>query len=220
VASDRKIWDKVDLTRCTNKKATVIAMTVQLHSARHFILHDSPIPNDAIAPLARRLPTLRVLDLAGCSSEKADVLEALLERCVALEAIILTNCNFVTDSAIQSLVLRFPKLQGLKLNRCKRITDHSMEHIAPMAELRKLSLRKCASISDRGIRDLLAGVPRLQQLDVRGCRLNSSVASSLRRVPKVKADEAVRRPPSSSGEDGQSGDENPLFSNPLYKRAK
>jgi len=189
VAADRKVWERLDLSRVRGKKAVILDLTVQLYSVRHLTMKRCVIPDDVVAPLARRIPLLRSLNLSHSLSEKADLMDVLLQCCTSLEHLTVSNCPFITDSAVQTIANRCPKLQSLKLSRCRKISDQALSHLNLLSELRTLSLKKCSGLSEAGIRELLKGVPKLQQLDVRGVRLSASIGASLKRVSKVKVDE-------------------------------
>jgi len=188
-SKDGKIWEKLDLSRVRGKKAAVLGLTIQLCSAKSLTIKHCILPDDVLAPLSRRVPNLRTLNLSHAISERTDLVDLLLQNCPLLESLSVSNCTFINDSAVQIIATRCPRLQTLKLNRCKKVTDQALACLFMLPELRTLSVKKCTGLTDKGVKDMMKGVPKLQMLDVRGCRLTQGVAPLLKRLHKVKHDD-------------------------------
>ncbi len=64
IASDKQLWQLIDLSSVMNKKPVVLGLGFQLFSTRRLRLRQSEIPVDLLMPLARRVPLLRELDVS------------------------------------------------------------------------------------------------------------------------------------------------------------
>ena len=75
----------------------------------------------------------------------------------------------VTDATL-SLLKNFSKLRDLDLNNTM-ITDEGLNILGTFPALQSLKIRD-TSVSDKGFTELLAPLPTLKQLDVRGTRIS------------------------------------------------
>jgi len=128
--------------------------------------------------------TLELLDCLGCanltdeaasSAVRASRLERLvLSECRRLQAPELgcpqlEDCSLaltrIGDAAVRSMLARSPSLRSLNLALCESLQRPIMAH----AGLRRIVLRRCDSLDDRGVEDLVTGCRELEVADCRGC---------------------------------------------------
>ncbi|CAL5228114.1 g11190 [Coccomyxa viridis] len=136
-----------------------------------------------------RLPQCSLLQDAGC----------LPRLCPGIRILDLSACRGISASSLQSALPQLKQLEVLHLDGNPEVSDELLAEVAlGCSRLQRISVSNCSSVTDKGVRGLAAGAPRLLAFvadDVGrltdGCLLalgescKSLQVASLRRCTKV-----------------------------------
>src|SRR5205085_12561335 len=95
-------------------------------------------------------------------------------RCEYLESLVLMYCRETTDTATEHIA-GLPNLKSYFASYTK-ITDLSMEILARMPSLERISFYGCPGVTNAGVAKL-AALPRLRGLEISGPQITQDVAS-------------------------------------------
>jgi len=109
----------------------------------------------SLKELVNGMPNLESLNLSGCYNLTDSSLEGVFIRDLSsLKELNLSLCKDVSDQSMQRISTSCKNLEVLDLAGCTKITNASLMSISHLKNLRKLNLRSCRQISDRGIEHL------------------------------------------------------------------
>lgn len=109
----------------------------------------------SLKDLVNGIPNLESLSLSGCYNLTDTSLEGVFVRDLPLlKELNLSLCKDVSDQSMQRISTSCKNLEVLDLAGCSKITNASLMSISHLKHLRKLNLRSCRQISDRGIEHL------------------------------------------------------------------
>lgn len=143
----------------------------QVHSTYHCPrpLAAGNLPSEA---LPGPLPALTSLSLL--SSRLADRGCRLLARATPALQHLQLGSAAVTDAGLKSLA-KLSALTSLKLEGCQA-SDHGLAYVASLPRLQQLQLDNCWLLSEEGVRQLLARLPRLESLQLNGIAVERTPA--------------------------------------------
>jgi hypothetical protein len=89
-----------------------------------------------------------------------------------LQVLDLQHCFFylVTDSVVDAIFRNCRSLRRLRLRGASLLTDAAFVHVTECAALEQLCILDCGELTAESLRHIRA-LPKLTQLDVRGCRM-------------------------------------------------
>ena len=120
----------------------------------------------SLLELARLGPKLRYLSAAKCHRLTDLGVTAIAKHCYNIR-----GCEAVSDVSLQALATNCSKLRSLDIGKCD-VTDAGLEvgsrHIPA---LRKLSVRGCEMVSDRGVESVAQHCHNLHLLNIQDCQV-------------------------------------------------
>ncbi|RPD82610.1 RNI-like protein [Lentinus tigrinus ALCF2SS1-7] len=131
------------------------------------------IADNVFASVIAKLPSLRKLNLRGCTKVGQKTAEAIAEHCALLEVVNL-NYTSVAPMSLAPLLLKCQHLEVLKVAGIPNWTDTTCSKLwsaldatedFKLPNLRSLKLRQ-APLSDAVVNPILAACPNLQRLDL------------------------------------------------------
>ncbi len=164
---------------------TAMAHLGGLHELEVLNLNGSGISNNGLRVLGslQKLHTLR-LESVGMSGESAT---QHIGRLVNLRYLDIRQNHKLTDEALAPLA-KLHQLEVLKLGSLSAhywVTDATMDHIAHLTQLRKLSLFGLLNITDTGIKRL-GGLKQLEWLDIGYTKVTVAGLSVLEELPRLR----------------------------------
>jgi len=109
----------------------------------------------SLRDLVNGMPNLESLNLSGCYNLTDVSLEGVFVRDLPnLKELNLSLCKDISDYSMQRIATSCKNLEVLDLAGCSKLTNASLMSISHLKYLRKLNLRSCRQISDRGIEHL------------------------------------------------------------------
>ena len=133
----------------------------------------------SLKEVSRHISGLKYLSVAKCPVTDAGV-KCIGKRCVRLKYLNVRGCEGVSDVGIVHVVQNCLKLRSLDIGKCS-ITDSALQTIGiHCPQLKKLSLKGCAGISDTGVKSVAAQCCSLQYLNVQECNLDYETFAYIR----------------------------------------
>ncbi|XP_053988017.1 uncharacterized protein LOC128890357 [Hylaeus anthracinus] len=143
------------------------------------------IQPNAMLPITQ-LTNLEVLKINNNKVVTDELICNLASKCQKITYIDVTECHCVTNIGVTAIAT-LPNLETLILNYMIQLTDISMRDTW---NLKRLKCRACA-FTDKMFTELIASAPRLQLLDLSGCRgvtnitLKKAAAVTLNRTNNI-----------------------------------
>ena len=121
----------------------------------------------SLLELARLGPKLRYLSAAKCYRLTDLGVTAIVKHCYKLRYLNIRGCEAVSDVSLQALATNCSKLRSLDIGKCD-VTDAGLEVVSRhIPALRKLPVRGCEMVSDRGLESrlplVLSALPQQRQ---------------------------------------------------------
>jgi F-box/leucine-rich repeat protein 14 len=118
-----------------------------------------------------------------CGASLSDEVLASLTAFPHLKSLDLCRSDGLTSKRLKVLA-NLKELESLNISRCPRITGHGLYKLAALKNLRTLDVSHCPEIDDCGLEALADYFPKLQTLNIAGCK-NAS-ANGLRELRNLK----------------------------------
>ena len=119
---------------------------------------------------------LQQLNLSSIPTLTDESLSLLFDSLPHLTCATLSYLPLITDRSILMLVRCYFKLKKVELNYLPLITDRSAAAMVVVEELQDLSIRDCASLTERTIRSIASHCHKLTSLTIMSCPLISDRA--------------------------------------------
>ena len=103
--------------------------------------------------LGQDFPSLRVLDLTGCSQFKGDDLQAFTTM-LNLEKLCLAGCLGIDKAGFNYLTSLLTKLETLDLSSCPQVNDEFLMPLANSVNLKELILSGCTGFTGAGLGEI------------------------------------------------------------------
>ncbi len=120
-----------------------------------------------------------VVAVSLCGVKLSDEVVKSLTTFPHLQALDLCRADGVTSRRIKMLA-DLKELQVLNVSRCPNVTGHGLYKLAALKHLRVLDVSYCPEIDDCGLEALVEFFPKLESLDISGCK--SITARGLREL--------------------------------------
>lgn len=114
------------------------------------------ISNEGIAALAR-VPSLRAVELPEFASIDDAGISTLVRTALGMTRLRVANLEGFTDNGM--LAISTTSIEELAVSYCARVTDVGIESLAALPLLRRLTIKACPLVSDRGVAVLRARFP-------------------------------------------------------------
>jgi hypothetical protein len=163
------------------------------------------LADENILMLARQLPQLRVLHLAGnvqlnyqsfgllmrfkhlihlnlanCTQLTDEILKLISETCPHLINLDLKECRLLGDRGCIEMIHNCPHLEVLDLSRCP-ITNRTLSELGAHAfRLTHLMLVGCSNLTDHALWQMLYQRPALKLLNVKECSFTVSILNNIK----------------------------------------
>lgn len=135
-----------------------------------------------------KFPRLQILGISNCNKITA---ETLFKFAPTLTQLFVSNCRFFTDSVLDSVVKMFSSLRAISIGRCplspsfptiltkdlefidlslsRKLSDIECIAIGKQCpQLRHLVLKRCAKITNSGIKKIASSCPLLESIHLAG----------------------------------------------------
>ncbi|XP_041963161.1 F-box/LRR-repeat protein 4 isoform X1 [Alosa sapidissima] len=141
--------------------------------------------------ISQTCPGLQELNLASCDRLQPQAFSHVA-KLNSLRRLVLYRTK-IEQTALLSILTFCTELQHLNLGSCVRIQDYDV--VASMLSvrcrrLRSLDLWRCGSLTERGLAELAAGCPLLEELDLGWCSTLQSSSGCFqrlaRRLPRLR----------------------------------
>lgn len=121
----------------------------------------------AVAPRLAQLTTLRVTGLGICSSAHASDMATALRAFGASLLHFDAGSTGAGDELCDAVAAHCPRLERLSLARCTSVTDAGLRRLAAgCACLRHLDLTRCGRVTDAGVTALARAMPLMRRADL------------------------------------------------------
>ncbi|VDO01359.1 unnamed protein product [Rodentolepis nana] len=107
--------------------------------------------------------------LIGCSRLNDAAIDLVCEHMRFLQVLELSTNPLVTNSALATIGGSLNQLEYLSLDRCASITNEGLRSLNGLLNLQVLTLRWCSLLTDEGLLDILK-LKRLRFLSLAGCK--------------------------------------------------
>lgn len=122
--------------------------------------------------LAKLGATLRYLSVAKCDQVSDAGLKVIARRCYKLRYLNCRGCEAVSDDSIIMLAHSCARIRALDIGKCD-VSDAGLHALAESCpNLKKISLRNCDMITDRGIQCIAYYCRGLQHLNIQDCQIS------------------------------------------------
>ncbi|KAK6139393.1 hypothetical protein DH2020_026863 [Rehmannia glutinosa] len=140
-----------------------------LHRTHLRVLRPEFLPS-----LLSKLPRISSLDLSVCPRIDDDAVYLLLSSAAPIwtrriKRLTLSRCSGLRFRGLETLVGNCVNLESVDVSYCSGFGDLEAAALSRAAELRELSLDKCANVSDVGLAKIAVGCPKLERLSLRWC---------------------------------------------------
>ncbi|KAM9263187.1 S-phase kinase-associated protein 2 [Morus bassanus] len=200
----------MDLSNCTVSVADLQSILCRCDKLQNLSLEGLVLSDDIIESVAKN-PSLRRLNLCGCSGFSAAPLALMLSSCSVLEELNLSWCDFtaihvktavsyITSkithlnlsgyrqnlqiSDVKTLVERCPLLIHLDLSDSVMLTSECFQYFHQLIFLQHLCLSRCYQISPVALLQL-GNIPTLKTLQVFGIVTDSSLQVLKETLPHI-----------------------------------
>jgi hypothetical protein len=166
--------EHLDISFCKNIAPT-IWQVIESHSSslKALVMHrcikisDEIIVSSAITSF----PMLKRLDLSDCSLLSDEAIIKMISMMPGLTSLNLSFCQDLDKDFFKDLVKIGTGVEELVLDYCSLSVDcETLEILAPLTNIKQLSLRGCALLITECL-GLLKAFPKLSKLDLTGCPL-------------------------------------------------
>ncbi|XP_072264777.1 F-box/LRR-repeat protein 4 [Pyxicephalus adspersus] len=120
--------------------------------------------------IAEMCPNLQELNLSSCDKLPPQAFSHISKLC-GLKRLVLYRTK-IEQTTLLSILNFCPEIQHLNLGSCVLIEDYDLIASvigAKCKKLRSLDLWRCKNITEKGLRELAAGCPLLEELDLGWC---------------------------------------------------
>jgi hypothetical protein len=133
----------------------------------------SPSPFEAVAWLGKAGPSLRKLDLSGCTALTPIGASTIGTLCPHLEWLCLSGCNQVGDYEVMKITKWVPRLEVLLLDDLPKLNVDCIQGFEGSC-LKELSLKGCTGITDDAFREMSfkstwSWHDSLERINISGC---------------------------------------------------
>ncbi|KAK2146413.1 hypothetical protein LSH36_610g00011 [Paralvinella palmiformis] len=151
-------------------------------SLREFSISDCHSVTDlGLRELSKLGTNLRYLSVAKCGQISDVGVRYLARYCTRLRYLNVRGCDAVSDDSVDALARCCGRLRSLDIGKCD-ITDDGLQSLARYSkQLRKLSIKCCDAVTDRGIVDLAMHCPDLQQFNIQDCNVSMDAYRTVKR---------------------------------------
>jgi len=134
---------------------------------RELSVSDCPLLSDqGLTELGRLGPSLRYLSVAKCNLLTDAGVRTLARHCYRLRYLNLRGCEQVSDSAVDWLSKSCTRLRSLDIGKCD-VSDLGLKLLSENCpNLKKLSVKSCALVTDRGVECVSYYCRGLQHLNI------------------------------------------------------
>eukprot|EP00096_Caligus_rogercresseyi_P014950 TRINITY_DN7405_c0_g1_i1.p1 TRINITY_DN7405_c0_g1~~TRINITY_DN7405_c0_g1_i1.p1 ORF type:complete len:571 (-),score=155.81 TRINITY_DN7405_c0_g1_i1:122-1834(-) len=124
------------------------------------------ITDYSLFELAKLGPNLRYLSVAKCDRLTDAGIKQLARLCYKLRYLNLRGCESISDTALETISRSCTRLRSLDLGKCD-VTDGGLKLLAENCpNLKKLSIKSCEMVGDKGIQTVAYYCRGLQQLNI------------------------------------------------------
>ena len=156
------------LRRCSRiTDASLRSISSYCLMLRELSVSDCPHVSDSgLSELGRLGPSLRYLSVAKCERLTDDGVRSLARHCYRLRYLNMRGCEQVSDSAVEWLARSCSRLRSLDIGKCD-VSDLGLKLLSENCpNLKKLSVKSCALVTDRGVENVSKYCRGLQHLNI------------------------------------------------------
>ena len=132
---------------------------------------DSPVVNDSwLRAFGVECPAMTRLTAARCGKITNHGVEIIAQKKRgALRALNVACCDKVSDDGVEILAKYCTKLQSVDLSGCPRVRDRSVYAMSKLIGLRTIALDGCAEVTDEAFVKLVISTTELHSLSLKRC---------------------------------------------------
>ena len=165
----------LDLSDCQHVDDTSLRLVVESCPQLQYLYlrRCSQITDAALRSISSYCLLLRELSVSDCPSVSDVGLSELGRLGPSLRYLSVAKCDKLTDSGVRTLARHCYRLRYLNMRGCEQVSDSAVEWLSrSCSRLRSLDIGKC-DVSDLGLCLLSENCPNLKKLSVKSCTLVS-----------------------------------------------
>ncbi|GAB6022872.1 hypothetical protein CHUAL_006969 [Chamberlinius hualienensis] len=131
----------------------------------------SQLTDFGLYELAKLGPNLRYMSVAKCERMSDAGIKQIARHCYKLRYLNCRGCEAVSDDSLTVLARSCPRLRALDVGKCD-ITDYGLKLLSENClNLKKLSVKSCDMVTDKGVQSIAYYCRGLQQLNIQDCQI-------------------------------------------------